>query len=134
MPVLSKTRFTYFDLNYAQYSSTPTLQHYFSGFGRKEYSMSIKIIIKRKVPKDMEKELLPLIKELRILTTKQEGYISGETLDRVDKPGQSLVISTWQSVEDWNNWVNSTERKEIQENIDKLIGEKTEYELYGHAQ
>jgi heme-degrading monooxygenase HmoA len=95
--------------------------------------MSIKIIIKRKVPKDKEKELLPLIKELRILTTKQEGYISGETLDRVDKPGQSLVISTWQSVEDWNNWVNSTERKEIQENIDKLLGEKTEYELYGHA-
>ena len=96
--------------------------------------MSIKIIIKRKVPKDMEKELLPLIKELRILTTKQEGYISGETLDRVDKPGQSLVISTWQSVEDWNNWVNSTERKAIQDNIDKLLGEKTEYELYGHAQ
>lgn len=96
--------------------------------------MSIKIIIKRKVPKDMEKELLPLIKELRILTTKQEGYISGETLDRVDKPGQSLVISTWQSVEDWNNWANSTERRAIQDNIDKLLGEKTEYELYGHAQ
>ncbi len=96
--------------------------------------MSIKIIIKRKVPKDMEKELLPLIKELRILTTKQEGYISGETLDRVDKPGQSLVISTWQSVEDWNNWANRTERKAIQDNIDKLLGEKTEYELYGHAQ
>jgi heme-degrading monooxygenase HmoA len=96
--------------------------------------MSIKIIIKRNVPKDMEKELLPLIKELRILTTKQEGYISGETLDRVDKPGQSLVISTWQSVEDWNNWVNSSERIAIQDNIDTLLGEKTEYELYGHAQ
>ena len=96
--------------------------------------MSIKIIIKRKVPKDKEKEVLPLIKELRTLTTKQEGYISGETLDRVDKPGQSLVISTWQSVEDWNNWLNSTERKAIQDNIDKLLGEKTEYELYGHTQ
>ena len=96
--------------------------------------MSVKIIIKRKVPKHMEKELLPLIKELRILTTKQEGYISGETLDRVDKPGQSLVISTWQSIEDWTNWVNSSERKAIQDNIDTLLGEKTEYELYGHAQ
>ena len=96
--------------------------------------MSIKVIIKRKVPKDKEKELLPLIKALRTLTTKQEGYISGETLDRVDKPGHSLVISTWQSVEDWNNWLNSAERKAIQDNIDKLLGEKTEYELYGHAQ
>ena len=96
--------------------------------------MSIKIIIKRKVPKDKEKEVLPLIKELRLLTTKQEGYISGETLDRVDKPGQSLVISTWQSVEDWNNWVNSADRRAIQDNIDELLGEKTEYELYGHTQ
>ena len=77
--------------------------------------MSIKIIIKRRVPKEKEKEVLPLIKELRLLTTKQEGYISGETLDRVDKPGQSLVISTWQSIEDWNNWLNSNERKKIQD-------------------
>ena len=95
--------------------------------------MSVKIIIKREVPKDMEKKLLPLIKELRILTTKQEGYISGETLDRVDKPGHSLVISTWQSAEDWNNWVNSVKRKTIQDEIDTLLGKKTEYELYGHA-
>jgi heme-degrading monooxygenase HmoA len=96
--------------------------------------MSIKIIIKRKVPKEIEKEVLPLIKELRFLTTKQEGYISGETLDRVDKPGQSLVISTWQSIEDWNNWLGSAERKAIQDRIDELLGEKTEYELYGYAQ
>ena len=95
--------------------------------------MSVKIIIKRKVPKNKEKDLLPLIKELRILTTKQEGYISGETLDRVDKPGESLVISSWQSVEQWNNWVNSVERKVIQDKIDELLGEKTEYELYGHT-
>ncbi len=95
--------------------------------------MSVKIVIKRKVPKDKEKELLPLIKELRILTTKQAGYISGETLDRVDKPGESLVISTWQTAEDWNNWVNSVERKTIQDKIDTLLGKKTEYELYGHT-
>ena len=31
--------------------------------------MTVKIVIKRKVPRDREKELLPLIKELRILTT-----------------------------------------------------------------
>ncbi|MBW2412654.1 MAG: antibiotic biosynthesis monooxygenase [Deltaproteobacteria bacterium] len=95
--------------------------------------MSVKIIIKRKVPKNLEKELLPLIKELRILTTKQAGYISGETMNRADKPGQSLVISTWQSVEDWERWADSPQRKAIQGKIDELLGEKTEYEVYGHA-
>ena len=96
--------------------------------------MSVKILIKRKVPKNLEKELLPLIKKLRILTTKQPGYISGETMNRVDKPGQSLVISTWQTSGDWEKWLNSPERKAIQDQIDTLLGEKTEYEIYGHAQ
>ncbi len=95
--------------------------------------MSVKIFIKRKVPKHLEKELLPLIKELRILTTKQPGYISGETMNRADKPGQSLVISAWQSVEDWERWANSPQRKELQDKIDALLGEKTEYEVYGHT-
>ena len=95
--------------------------------------MSVKIIIKRKVPKNLEIELLPLIKKLRILTTKHPGYISGETMNRVDKPGQSLVISTWQTSEDWEKWLNSQERKAIQDQIDTLLGEKTEYEIYGHT-
>jgi antibiotic biosynthesis monooxygenase (ABM) superfamily enzyme len=101
---------------------------------KKESSMSVKIIIKRKVPKDKEKELLPLIKKMRILTTKQPGYISGETMNRVDKPGQSLVISTWQTRDEWQRWLNSPERKTIQDQIDALLGEKTDYEIYGHTQ
>jgi hypothetical protein len=66
--------------------------------------MTVKIIIKRTVPKDKEKELLPLIKQLRIATTHQAGYISGETLQRIDKPGETVVVSTWERVEDWNRW------------------------------
>ena len=92
--------------------------------------MSVKIIIKRKVPKNLEKELLPLIKKLRSLTTKQPGYISGETMNRVDKPGQSLVVSKWQSLDYWNRWFENPERSKIQEKIDQLLGKKTQYEIY----
>jgi quinol monooxygenase YgiN len=69
--------------------------------------MTVKIVIRRNVPKNKEKELLPLIKELRIATTRQPGYISGETLQRIDKPGETVVVSTWEEVEDWNRWVTS---------------------------
>jgi len=95
-------------------------------------SMTVKIVIKRKVPKDKEKELLPLIKELRILTNRQEGYISGETLQRIDKPGETVVVSTWETVEDWNHWVNSQERARLQNKIDTLLGKETQYEVYSH--
>ena len=92
--------------------------------------MPVKIIIKRKVPKDKEKDLLPLIKHLRKLTTKQIGYISGETLQRIDRPGETVVVSTWESEEDWNRWATSMERSTIQDQIDTLLGEETKYEVY----
>ncbi|NOQ21018.1 MAG: antibiotic biosynthesis monooxygenase [Desulfobacterales bacterium] len=94
--------------------------------------MTVKIVIKRKVSKDREKELLPLIKELRILTTRQNGYISGETLKRIDQPGETVVVSTWKTVEDWNRWVNSQERAALQNKIDILLGQETKYEIYSH--
>ena len=94
--------------------------------------MTVKIVIKRKVPSDREKELLPLIKELRIATTQQAGYISGETLRRIDKPGETVVISTWETVEDWNRWVNTPKRSVLQAKIDTLLGQETEYKIYSH--
>jgi antibiotic biosynthesis monooxygenase (ABM) superfamily enzyme len=95
--------------------------------------MTVKIVIRRNVPKNKEKELLPLIKELRIATTRQPGYISGETLQRIDKPGETVVVSTWEGVEDWNRWVTSPERYILQEKIDTLLGQETEYEIYSHS-
>jgi heme-degrading monooxygenase HmoA len=95
--------------------------------------MTVKIVIRRKVPKDKEKELLPLIKELRIATTRQAGYISGETLQRIDKPGETLVVSIWERAEDWNRWVTSPERSVLQAKIDTLLGKETKYEIYSHS-
>jgi heme-degrading monooxygenase HmoA len=54
----------------------------------------------------------------------------GETLKRVDKPGESLIVSKWQSVDAWNRWLQSKERAEIQAKIDQLLGEETSYEIY----
>jgi heme-degrading monooxygenase HmoA len=51
-------------------------------------------------------------------------------LKRLDKPGESLVVSKWQSVHYWNQWLQSEERSEIQNKIDQLLGEETQYEIY----
>ncbi|NOR25686.1 MAG: antibiotic biosynthesis monooxygenase [Desulforhopalus sp.] len=92
--------------------------------------MAVKIFIKRKVQTDNAAQLSILLKKLRVLTLEQPGYLSGETFNRIDKPNECMVISTWRSVEDWNNWVNSPKRTEIQTVIDQLIGEDTEYAIY----
>lgn len=93
--------------------------------------MAVKIFIKRKLAQSHVSELNGLLNKLRSLTLNQAGYVSGETLQRIDKPGESMVISTWRSVEDWNTWVNNEKRIAIQSEIDQLLGEETEYEIYG---
>ncbi len=92
--------------------------------------MAVKIIIKRKVSKDKETNLLPLLIQLRALATAQPGYISGETLRNMKNPEEYLVISTWQSTENWDTWVSSPQRAEIQDKIDSLLGRKTAYDTY----
>ncbi len=95
--------------------------------------MAVKIIIKRSAPGEKMEELIQLLKQLRALALKQNDYISGETLKRIDKPGQNLVISTWDSIDAWNAWLDLEERKIIQDKIDSLLGEKTSYEVYQYG-
>ncbi|MBW1681896.1 MAG: antibiotic biosynthesis monooxygenase [Deltaproteobacteria bacterium] len=92
--------------------------------------MAVKIIIRRKVGKDKEGRLLPLLIQLRALAAAQPGYISGETLRNVDRPDDYLVISTWQSVDFWKTWISTRQRQEIQKKIDDLLGVETQYDAY----
>ena len=92
--------------------------------------MSVKIFIKRKGVEKNIIELTVLLKKLRSLTLNQPGYIYGETLRRVDQPDECMVISTWRSLQDWDDWLKNEERISIQSEIDLLLGEETEYAVY----
>jgi heme-degrading monooxygenase HmoA len=68
--------------------------------------------------------------QLRSFSMKQPGYVSGESLKNVDRQNEYLVISTWDSLSAWKAWESSKERANIQDKIDSLLGQKTEYEVY----
>jgi len=92
--------------------------------------MTVKIFIKRNVSPDNILELTILLKKLRALTLSQSGYIYGETLKRIDAENECLVISTWRSLDDWNTWLLDRRRISIQDEIDELLGEITDYSVY----
>jgi heme-degrading monooxygenase HmoA len=92
--------------------------------------MTVKIFIRRKLQDTNAAELTLLLNKLRALALSQPGYISGETFHRIDKKNECMVIGTWRSLEDWNNWVNNPLRIEVQAEIDRLLGEETEYAIY----
>ena len=94
--------------------------------------MAIGILIRR-VTRDGQdaKVLLPNIVELRALAVRQPGYISGETFFNLDRPEECLVIGRWTSLEYWQQWKRDPRRIEIDENLEKHLGAKTEYSIYG---
>jgi len=93
-------------------------------------NLAIKVFIKRKCPKDKESELFRCIKEIRRRVPQQSGYISGEYLKSIDETNEITTISSWFSLEDWQAWFESEERKEIQSKIDSIAGVTTEYSIY----
>lgn len=92
--------------------------------------MPIQVIIKRKFRIDQPEKLMPLLGQLRSRAKFQAGYLSGETLRNIDNHENYIVISQWETIEDWQRWFQSEERREAQGKIDSLIGEKTFYEVF----
>jgi heme-degrading monooxygenase HmoA len=95
--------------------------------------MTVHVIIKRKLIVNDPEKLTPMMKELSERAQQQAGYVSSDTLQSIENPGEYLVISRWETQEDWNAWFQSKERRDIQGKIDSLIGERTFYELFKSA-
>lgn len=93
--------------------------------------MAISVMIQRTFS-DNEKaaKLAPLIVKLRSLAAIQPGYLTGRTFRCLDCPGEFLVISTWDTMDDWNRWLQSDSRQTLQKQVDKLLGEETGYRIY----
>jgi heme oxygenase (mycobilin-producing) len=92
----------------------------------------IKVLIRRHVSDDQRDELISLINRLRSTIVGQPGYLSSETLKRIDTPGEILVISKWQSHYYWSQWYESDKRATIQREIDQLPDTQTLYEVYDY--
>jgi heme-degrading monooxygenase HmoA len=91
----------------------------------------IKVHIRRHVSDDHRDALVSLINQLRSTIAGQPGYLSSETLKRIDAPGgEILVVSKWQSSFYWEQWYASGERAKIQNQIDQMPGTQTLYEFY----
>jgi heme-degrading monooxygenase HmoA len=93
--------------------------------------MAVSIIIKRSLKdRKMAEQLSPFIIQLRSRASIQPGFLTDQTFSCLDCEGEFLVITSWNTLEDWNSWMHSDERMSIQRNVDELLGEKTVYRYY----
>lgn len=76
--------------------------------------------------------LMDALRELRNEAMKQPGYITGETLVETKDPSNILIISTWNTVEQYNAWNKSEPRLKAGVKIDHLLAEPHTECVYGY--
>jgi heme-degrading monooxygenase HmoA len=92
--------------------------------------MLAKILINRQFKSGNEKEILNLLNRLRSIAMDQPGYVSGLTMSAPNDPGNMMVISTWQTLDDWLSWKENTERNNLEAMLDIYQKRPTEYKEY----
>jgi heme oxygenase (mycobilin-producing) len=95
--------------------------------------MAIRALIEREIKAGSEIKLHQLLLQLRAKAMQAKGYISGETLRALDNPNKFLVISTWNSLAEWEAWDKDPARMGVQEEVDSLLRYpcKTSIYIYG---
>ena len=70
-------------------------------------------------------DLFPLLKEIRIAAVMHyQGYLGGETLVNTEDSSNIIVVSSWESLKDWEHWAASETRTELYRKIEPLLREK----------
>ncbi len=92
--------------------------------------MVVKVLIKRKIQEGKSREVFALLNRFRSDAMNQRGYISGETLFNYDHPSEILVVSMWQSIDNWLVWKENKERKANETLLERYLEDPTEYTTY----
>jgi heme-degrading monooxygenase HmoA len=92
--------------------------------------MIAKILIKRRFREGNTSQIITILNDIRRLAMSWPGYQSGETLIKNGFPNDMVVISTWNSMEEWQAWKACTERKKFEAMLEVYQVGPTEYEEY----
>jgi heme-degrading monooxygenase HmoA len=92
--------------------------------------MFVKVFIQRPIKEGKDREAFTLLKKLRSNAMNHQGYVTGETLVSTEDPQEMVVVSTWHSLEDWERWKESEDRKAIDALLLEIQAEPTSYRTY----
>jgi len=81
----------------------------------------IKVIIERRVAPGLEGYYQQIIGNLLDQIKTAPGYLGGESLEDANAPNHFIVIAKWRSVDAWEKWYHSRDRKRIITEISPLL-------------
>lgn len=82
--------------------------------------MPVTVLIDRTFKPEGLQKAYEVIVKLRSLATLEPGYISGQTLVSTTNPNRLVVMGTWATVQNWNQWRDSELRKQQVQKLEPL--------------
>ena len=82
--------------------------------------MPVTVLIDRTFKPQGVQKAYEVIVKLRSLATLEAGYISGQTLVSVDNPNRLVVMGTWATVQQWQDWRDSELRADQSAKLESL--------------
>jgi len=95
--------------------------------------MAIKVLITRRFKDEFVHEAHYHNAEIRALATVQPGYVSGKTIINIDNPNEMIIVSTWESKEDWDNWFKKDVRMDFYKKLRLSLETGEEISFYKSA-
>jgi len=92
--------------------------------------MAVKVLIKRRFQEGKAMEVFALLNRIRVEAMNQTGYVTGETLVGYEDPQKILIISMWQSADDWFKWKEDPIRRVNEAKLEGYLTQPTEYDVY----
>ena len=92
--------------------------------------MVVKVLIKRHFKPEHLDAASKILIRARYEAMKMEGYIASETWRGLHDPSWIIVVSMWQSPEDWNRWYASSKRGELMTELATVMSEAERIEPY----
>lgn len=81
----------------------------------------IRVIIERHIADDLAEHYDKAARATLQQAMSAHGFISGEALHNADDPNHRVVIVTYRTIQDWQRWHSSDERKEMMEAITPML-------------
>lgn len=89
----------------------------------------IYVLIERRIAEGLETAYRNHLKNLIINVAEAEGYLGGDSLWDIQNGSHQMIVSQWRSIEDWNNWLFSPERKLVNDALRPFLLEQEKITL-----
>ena len=92
----------------------------------------IRVLIERHIADDLAEHYEKAARNTLQVATQAHGFISGESLKNSNDPNHRVVMATFRTIQDWQRWHSSEERKQIMEAIMPMLETEEKVTILEH--